>query len=210
MFIVLFFYFCHEKQLFTNQHNMKKLTIIVVAMIGCFLMASCNKSPKEAIMKATDEFFAQAEKDVNAITNGEDFMAFFNNFEQKKEDFLLGLLAKYPSDDDANFTQLSAEENDALYEYMYDRATAYNKVESAKCSEFLTPIVDRFEKAVKALYEKFQAGDDDVDSLIDDIEAAYNELEPYAEYDNVPEELADRFQAAQSMIDEMFGGEEEE
>lgn len=209
MSIVLFFYFCHEKQLFTNQHNMKKLTIIVVAMIGCFLMASCNKSPKEAIMKATDEFFAQAEKDVNAITNGEDFMAFFNNFEQKKEDFLLGLLAKYPSDDDANFTQLSAEENDALYEYMYDRATAYNKVESAKCSEFLTPIVDRFEKAVKALYEKFQAGDDDVDSLIDDIEAAYNELEPYAEYDNVPEELADRFQAAQSMIDEMFGGEEE-
>ena len=208
--VMLYFFIFADGNHLNYNTSMKKLTIIAVAMIGCFLMASCNKSPKEAIMKATDEFFAQAEKDVNAITNGEDFMAFFNNFEQKKEDFLYGLLNKYPSDDDANFTQLSAEENDALYEYMYERATAYNKVESAKCSEFLTPIVDRFEKAVNALYDKFLAGDDVDDSLINDIEAAYNDLEPYAEYDNVPEELANRFQAAQSLIDEMFGDDEEE
>ena len=189
---------------------MKKLTIIVVAMIGCFLMASCNKSPKEAIMKATDEFFAQAEKDVNAITNAEDFLSFINNLEDKKMDFLSSLLNKYPSDDDANFTQLTAEENDALYEYMYERATAYNQIESEKSSEFLTPIVDRFETAVKALYDKFLAGEDVDENLIDEIEAAYNDLEPFADYDNVPTELVDRFQASQALIDEMFGGDEEE
>ena len=189
---------------------MKKLTIIAVAMIGCFLMASCNKSPKEAIMKATDEFFAQAEKDVNAITNAEDFLTFINNLEDKKMDFLSSLLNKYPSDDDANFTQLSAEENDALYEYMYERSTAYNQVESAKCGEFLTPIVNRFETAVKALYDKYLAGEDVDDNLVDEIEAAYNDLEPFAEYDNVPGELVDRFQSAQSLIEEMFGDDEEE
>lgn len=189
---------------------MKKLTILAVAMIGCFLMASCNKNPKEAIMKATDEFFAQAENDVKAITNAEDFLAFLNNLEEKKMDFYESLLTKYPSDDDANFTQMSAEENEALYEYMYERASAYNQVESEKSSEFLTPIVDRLEKAVNALYDRFLAGQDVDEDLINEIEGAYNDLEPFADYENVPSELIDRFQASQSLIEEMFGGDEEE
>lgn len=189
---------------------MKKLTILAIAMIGCFLMASCNKNPKEAIMKATDEFFAQAENDVKAITNAEDFVAFLNTLEDKKMNFFEGLLTKYPSDDDANFTQLTAEENDALYEYMYDRASAYNEIESEKSAEFLTPIVDRLENAVNALYDRFLAGQDVDEGLIDEIEAAYNDLEPFADYDNVPGELIDRFQAAQDRIEEMFGGDEEE
>lgn len=189
---------------------MKKLTLIVMAMIGCFFMASCNNNPKEAIMKATDAFFAKAETDVKAVTTGEDFLAFLNNFEQQKENFLSDLLNKYPSDDDANFTQLTAEENEALYQYMGERATAYNEVESAKSAEFLTPIVDRFETAVKALYDKYLAGEEVDDNLVNEIEAAYADLEPFADYDNVPVALSDRFQAAQSLIEEMFGSDEEE
>ena len=188
---------------------MKKFTLIAMAFVGCFLLASCTKNPKEAIMKATDAFFAQAETDVKAITNAEDFMKFFNNFEEKKTDFLTELVTKYETDGEGNFLAMSAEENEALYEYMYERASAYNKIEGEKSSEFLTPIVDRFEKAVKALYEKYIAGEDFDDSMIEDIEDAYDELELFADYDNVQPELNQRFQDVQSLLDEMFSEEAE-
>ena len=189
---------------------MKKLTIIAIAMIGCFLMASCNKSPKEAIMKATDEFFAQAEKDVKAITNADDFLKFFNDFEQKKDDFLYGLVTKYDTDDDGNFTALSAEENEALNNYMYERATAYNKIEAEKCGEVLEPFVARFENAVGTVWDRFNAADEEItDEMIEEVENAMAALEPYSELDNVPTALQDRFQDAYSKLTEMFEFEEE-
>lgn len=184
---------------------MKKLTMIAVAMIGCFLMASCTKSPKEAIMKATDAFFAQAENDVKTITNADDFLKFFTDFEEKKEAFLMDLFNKYDSDDEGNFTALSAEENEALYQYMYDRATEYNKVEAEKCNEMLDPYITRIEKAF-ANYKDDPSDDD----YANELEAAIRAMEPFDALDNVPTELVDRYQTVVDELDEFLSSFEAE
>ena len=190
---------------------MRKLTLIAVAFVGCFLLASCNKSPKEAIMKATDALFAQAETDVKAITSAEDFLNFFNNIEQKKEDFLYDLVTKYDTDDEGNFTALSAEENEALNNYMYDRSSAYNKIEAEKCGEVLEPLVARFETAVNNVWDQFNAAEEDItDDMIQEVEDAMAALEPYGVIDNVPTALQDRFQDAYAKLAEMFDFDVEE
>ena len=188
---------------------MKKITILAVAMIGCFFLASCSKSPKEAIMTATDALFAQAETEVKAITNAEDFLDFFTNFEQKKQDFLQGLFDKYETDEEGNFTALSAEENEALNNYIYERASAYNKIEAEKCGEVLEPLVARFENAVDNVWEKFNADEDIDDDMIEEIENAMGALEPYDVLDNVPTSLSERFQETYEKLTEMFDFEEE-
>lgn len=188
---------------------MKKLTILAVAMIGCFLMASCNKSPKEAIMKATDALFAQAETDVKAITTAEDFLNFFNNFEQKKDDFLYDLVTKYDTDDEGNFTAMSAEENEAVFKYINDRATAYNEIEAKKCGEVLEPFISRFEYAVGDVWDRYMTDEEIEDSQIEEIENAMSALEPYSLLDNVPTDLQDRFQEAYAKLAEMFDFVEE-
>ena len=129
---------------------MKKFTLIAMAFVGCFLLASCTKNPKEAIMKATDAFFAQAETDVKAITNAEDFMKFFNNFEEKKTDFLTELVTKYETDGEGNFLAMSAEENEALYEYMYERASAYNRIVLRRPSRLCTKSTSRAKTSMTA------------------------------------------------------------
>lgn len=189
---------------------MKKLTILAVAMIGCFFLASCNKSPKEAIMTATDALFAQAETDVKAITNAEDFLNFFTNFEQKKEDFLMDLTNKYETDEEGNFTAMSAEENEALNNFMYERASAYNKIEAEKCGEVLEPLMARFENAVNNVWEKYNAEEDIDDAMIEEIENAMGALEPYEVLDNVPTSLAERFEEAYNKLTVMFDFVEEE
>ena len=189
---------------------MKKITLIAMTLIGCFLMTSCNKSPKEAIMKATDAFFAQAENDVKAISSPEEFLNFFYEFDQRKTDFLTDLVTKYDTDDEGNFTALSAEENEALNNYMYERATAYNQVEAEQCGQLLEPLVARLESAVNAVWEKFTNDEDFDDSMITEIEDAMDALEPYEVLDNVPTSLADRYQESFSKISSMFEiGEEE-
>lgn len=190
---------------------MKKITFIALAFVGCFLLASCNKSPKEAIMKATDALFTQAETDVKAITNAEDFLKFFNDFEQKKEDFLYDLVTKYDTDEEGNFTAMSAEENEALNTYMYDRSSAYNQIEAEKCGEVLEPIVARFETAVGNVWDRFNAAEEDItDDMIAEVENSMAALEPYAVLDNVPTALQDRFQEAYAKLAEMFDFEVEE
>ena len=73
---------------------MKKLTLAIAAVMVAFVMTSCGgDSPKEKIMKATDEFFTQAEKELQNITNGDDFMAHFYQFEDDKQSFLQNVFA---------------------------------------------------------------------------------------------------------------------
>ena len=55
---------------------MKKLTIILAAMVMGFMMTSCGGSVKDSLMKDVDNYFTQAEQKLAAIDNVDDFIAF--------------------------------------------------------------------------------------------------------------------------------------
>ena len=184
---------------------MKKLTLAVFAVVIGFVMTSCgNDSPKEAIMAATDKFFTQAEEELNTIDNGEDFMTFFNVFENEKEDFVEKIFADYV-DEEGNIKGISESDMEEIKSFMYDRASAYNKVESAKVAEILDPFVTNYENAINALCDAAGKVDEEAyEKLASEIESAENDLALFDDYDNVPMEIQQRVQAAEAKIQELF------
>ena len=204
----------HKTSLKLNQLNsfiMKKITLAIAALVIGLAMASCGgESPKESIMKAADEFFAQAETNVQAITSAEEFMNHFAEMEIKRDELSQQLFGPY-SDKDGNITGISDSDMEEIQSYLYDRATAYNKVEAAKCAEFLTPAIEKYEQSVDALYEKFLA-DEQMDEetfhgLFEAVTEAAEEVYVFADYDNIPKELSNRYTEALGKFEQMFDEE---
>lgn len=183
---------------------MKKLTLIIAAVATCFVMASCGgTSPKETVMKATDDFFTQAEKGLNEnVVDAESFMEYFYTMEEERDAFLQSILSSY-TDDQGDIKGFTETEWNEVESYMYDRATAYNKKEGAKAAEFLEPIVAKYEAAVDALVDAVTT-DQPLDDVIENFEEAETELAVFADYDNIPVELQKRVQAAEEKLEDIL------
>jgi hypothetical protein len=113
---------------------MKKLTIIVSVVIIGFIMASCGNKEKDMMNKA-NELYAQAETELNAIDNWDDFVTFFQNFKQKSDDFKAGY----------SNLKLSQETQD----FLSDKKEAFDQMESQKAGELFEPILVKGEQFAK-------------------------------------------------------------
>jgi len=174
---------------------MKKVTFFVVMAFAALAMTSCDNkaAKKEAIMQEVETFFSQAEEKLATLNNTEEFLAFFDELSNSKEEFAQNLYAKYEADDQGNFKGFTPEESKSISEEIYARATEYNKKESAKCGEFLTPLIDNLQTVVdnaKAEYDANGQVSEETKALV---EAAFEQVLIYSDYDNVPTELQDRF-----------------
>lgn len=185
---------------------MKKITLAIAVVIMGFVMASCGNSvsPKETIIKATEEFFNQAKTKLMAIDNAEDFLAYVDSFNQEKAEFSQNLFADYV-DEEGNLKGFTEEEFNEIQTSLYDIATAYNREEAAKAAEFLTPRIEAYENVVNDLYEAASNGDDETfHNLTEKFEAAEADLRAFADYDNVLPELQQRAQAAEAKLNEIL------
>ena len=185
---------------------MKKITLAIAAVVIGFVMASCGNSvsPKETILKATEDFFAQAKTNLQVIDNAEDFLAFVDNFAQEKDAFIQDVFADY-MDEEGNLKGFTEEEITDLQTQLGDMASAYNNEEALKAAEFITPLVENYENAVNALYDAVGNVDEETfHQLVENFEAAESDLSVFAAYDNVLPELQERAQAAEMKLDEVI------
>ena len=179
---------------------MKKLSLIIAAVAMSFMLFSCGGvSTKDAIINDVDNYFNQLEQKLGEINNAEDFLAFAEATSDRSD--LVNLLQEKYGD-----KTLSDEDNEAVQEFIQERATTYNQAEAKKAAEFLTPLIEDYENAVNALYDGFNS---DVDpdtfhALTEAFEQAETALRPFAEYDNVLPELQQRAQAAAAKLDEIL------
>ena len=181
---------------------MRRLSLILAAVVMGFVMTSCGGSVKDSIMKDVENYFTQAEQKLAAIDNAEDFIAFAKSMNDRSE-FMNSLQEKYGD------LEMSEEDNEALQTFIYDRATAYNKAEAMKCAEFLTPVMERFVKAVEALYNNTEELDEETfNAMFGEMNDAEDEVLKFAECENIPEELTNMFAEAETMRAEMFDGDE--
>ena len=207
IFIIHNFAASNYKQ-FINQNQiiMKKITLAIAAVVIGFVMASCGNSvsPKETIIKATEDFFAQAKTNLQVIDNAEDFLAFVDNFAQEKDTFIQNVFADY-MDEEGNLKGFTEEEITDLQTQLGDMASAYNNEEALKAAEFITPLVENYENAVNALYDAVGNVDEETfHQLVENFEAAESDLSVFAAYDNVLPELQERAQAAEMKLDEVI------
>lgn len=178
---------------------MKKLTLIIAALVMGFVMTSCDTTnKKEIITKAVDEFFANAEQKLTTINTGEDFMLHFQEFEASKDVFIQELFSDYV-DEDGNIKGFSEADLEEIKNYIFDRTSAYNKVEGEKAAEFMEPLVANYEAAIDALAEAVSK-DQPTDGLVEQFEKAEQELALFGEYDNVLPELQSRAQNAEAKL----------
>ena len=187
---------------------MKKFTLAIVAVILSFVMTSCGdgQSATENLKKQTDEFFSKAEQNLENVTNADEFLDLVAAFNEEKNGFAEVLFAGH-IDDEGNIKDFSEEELNDIQNYIFERATAYNQKEGAKCAEFLTPCLDRFEQAYKTLYENIE-DKEQFDALFYELMNASEEINKFAEYDNVPVALQERYHALEAEFDELFPTEE--
>lgn len=181
---------------------MKKTFSILTALFMVVVLTCCSMSPKDTIIKEVDEFFYEAEKELRDIDNPDDLMLFINVFNEDKQEFSQALDVKYQKDENGVFKGMNAAEMEAMQNEIFERATAYNKLEYAKCGEIMEPYVARVEDAVNKLQEYYNSGKDFTDEMIDEYVNAAEELEKYG--DVVPEELANRYYKADEIIATIF------
>ena len=163
---------------------MKKIAF-VAALVGALVFASCGMSKEEEYFKQADDMFAQAETTVSGIDNMDDFLSFLNEFTEMKDAFTQELFVAYQVDDS------TTEVPEEMRVKIYDRATAYNKVEADKFAELVTPYLDRLESSLVALAE---AGKNATQEQKDEYEAAFEAIQPFIGYDNVRPDIQERFE----------------
>ena len=115
---------------------MKKLTIIITAVIIGFVMISCGNKEKNLMNKA-NELYTQAETELNAIDNWDGFVTFFQNFKQKSDDFKAGY----------SNLKLSQETQD----FLSNKKEAFDQMESQKAGELFAPILEKGEQFAKTI-----------------------------------------------------------
>ena len=175
---------------------MKKLAFVLGALIMGFMIISCGDSIKDSITKDVDAYFTQAEQELAAIDNADDFVAFVYEMNDRSELFDL-LKEKYG---DQNIS-----DNDWQYieNFIDSRVTTYNEIEAEACAKFLTPAIDRFEAILNEMYSQFQAGVPFDEETIDEFLNAYFGVTDFSECDNIYPELNDRLTPLFEREDEM-------
>lgn len=177
---------------------MRRLSLILAAVVMGFIMTSCGSSVKDSIMKDVENYFTQAEQTLASIDNADDFIAFAKSMNDRSE-FMNQLDEQYGD------KEISAEDEEAIETYIYDRASAYNQAEGLKCGEFLTPIMERFVNAVEALYNNKEELDEETfTAMFKEMDEAEDEVLKFAECENIPEELINMFSDAEAKRAEMF------
>lgn len=177
---------------------MRRLSLILAAVVMGFIMTSCGSSVKDSIMKDVDNYFTEAERKLAAIDNAEDFITFAISMNDRSE-ISNALEERYEG------KEISEEDQEAIETYIYDRASAYNQAEGLKCGKFLTPRMERFVNAVEALYNNRDELDEETfTAMFKEMDEAENEVLKFAKCENIPGELINMFSVAEAKRSEMF------
>lgn len=179
---------------------MKKVTLILGALVMGFLLSSCGESTKDKIYKDVDAFFVQKEAEIQGIDNADALLDFVTEMDNYPE---LDLIDKYV-DAEGNITGLTEEEGDVLSDMMIQRREVYTDIETAKCNEMMEPLIVEYENIIASLYEDFEAGLSEAsEDKMAQWESIYTQIDHYTTI--IPNELYDRFREADDTFDYMFG-----
>ena len=161
-----------------------------------FMITSCGESVKDGMIKLVDTYFASAEADLANIDNVADFLSYAEVMNDRSD--LIDQLQEQFGEKEISDADWEVVEN-----YMYDRATTYNKAESAKCSEFLVPAIERFENIINKMYPQYQEGTPFDEETLDEFLDAYYGVTDFSVCENVDQTLVDRVNPFFDKEDEM-------
>ena len=149
--------------------NMKKVTLLLGAIVLGFMLTSCENKKQSAI-NLFNTFFDEEVSILNKVEDADGWMAYYDAASERFDNFFNMLNEQVPLDDDGNIIGLKQADSDEALKIYDDRMDDY--------------LAKRDEKGA-ALYEPF----------ISDLEGSFEEIlglfDQYENVEDVPDEVFD-------------------
>ncbi|MBR3710050.1 MAG: hypothetical protein IKM99_03705 [Bacteroidales bacterium] len=147
---------------------MKKLSLVLGALIMTFIMSSCANK-KDAVIAVMNTFFNDEMTALNNVANADQLLEYIDAAEGRFNAFFEKMDKEYPITEDDEFIGFSKEDSDAAMQVYNDRMDAYLEARDTKGGEY---------------YEPYLA---EAETVLDELGQV---MEPYDSFEDVPEELS--------------------
>lgn len=146
---------------------MKKLTLVLGALIMSFMLSSCTNK-KDAVIAIMNSFFDEEMTALNKVADADQLLEYIEAAEGRFDAFFTKMDKEYPITEDDEFIGFSKEESEAAMKVYNDRLDSYLETRDAKGEEYYEPYIAEAESVL-----------DEIGELI----------EPYENYEDIPEDL---------------------
>lgn len=187
---------------------MKKLTLVLGALVMGFILTSCGNNKKEAVINAFNTFFDQEVNALNAVDNADAFLEFLTASDERFTAFYTQMDKDYPINEDDQLIGFSKEDSDAAMKVYNDRLDAFMSLQEAKGESLFEPYIAKLEDVVNGLADDIMNDVEPADDVVDQILAAYDDIDKYADLGT--EAQAERFTDIDELVRIIFGLDEEE
>lgn len=177
---------------------MKKLAIVFGTLVLGFMITSCGNAAKEAMIADIDVYFDQANENLEAIDNAEDFLDYAAKMSDGS-DIEKYLLEKWDKD-----INISDKDYSYILDHTKEKSTAYFLAEKEKALQLVGPAIARFNVLINNVMYPMYLDNQRIDNqTMEDFLDVFNYLKMFMDYDNIMDVLEEELGEATDKMAEM-------
>lgn len=190
---------------------MKKVTLLLGAIVLGFVLTSCENK-KQTAVNLFNTFFDEELAQLNKVEDADGWMAYYDAASERFDNFFSMLNEKLPLDENDNIIGLKQADSDEALKVYDDRMDDYLAKRDAKGSSLYEPFISDLEGSfdnIIALFDQYEKVEDVPDEAFDPLYEAFMEKFDVADQYVLlsDDEQYDRYMALYDMV---YGEEEEE
>ena len=149
--------------------NMKKVTLLLGAIVLGFMLTSCENKKQSAI-NLFNTFFDEEISILNKVEDADAWMAYYDAASERFDNFFTTLNEQVPLDDDGNIIGLKQADSDEALKVYDDRMDDYLAKRDAKGSALYEPFISDLEGSfdeIMGLFDQYENVEDIPDEAFD-------------------------------------------
>lgn len=189
---------------------MKKVTLLLGAIVLGFVLTSCENK-KQTAVNLFNTFFDEELAQLNKVEDADGWMAYYDAASERFDNFFSMLNEKLPLDENDNIIGLKQADSDEALKVYDDRMDDYLAKRDAKGAALYEPFISDLEGSfdnIMALFDQYEKVEDVPDEAFDPLYDAFMEKFDVADQYVLlsDDEQYDRYMALYDMV---YGEEEE-
>ena len=190
---------------------MKKVTLLLGAIVLGFMLTSCENK-KETALNIFNTFFDEELTELNKVEDSDGWLAYYDAASERFDNFFNMLNEKLPLDENDNIIGMSQADSDEALKVYDDRMDDYLAKRDAKGSALYEPYITDLEDSfmdIMNLLDQYQSTSDVPDEVFDPLYDKFMEKFDLADqYVMLSDD--DQFDRYMVLYDMLYGEEEEE
>ena len=190
---------------------MKKVTLLLGAIVLGFMLTSCENK-KETALNLFNTFFDEELAQLNKVEDADGWMAYYDAASERFDNFFNMLNEKLPLDENDNIIGLSQTDSDEAMKVYDDRMDDYLAQRDTKGAALYEPFINDVEDSfmeIVGLFDQYDDPDAIPDEVFDPLYDKFMEKFDLADqYVLLSDD--DQFDRYMALYDMLYGDEEEE